>query len=62
MSTKESQKVVCYTNKGSLPSILHLEKGGAQMFDKLVTLIIAPLFVALATLVADHWLNDQDND
>ncbi|MBV7392268.1 MULTISPECIES: type I toxin-antitoxin system Fst family toxin [Enterococcus] len=28
--------------------------------EKLISLIIAPLFVGLVLRLADHWLNDHD--
>ncbi|WP_348921101.1 type I toxin-antitoxin system Fst family toxin [Enterococcus rotai] len=28
---------------------------------EILTLIIAPLFVALVTTLVDHWLSDRDN-
>ncbi|MGL9729277.1 type I toxin-antitoxin system Fst family toxin [Enterococcus sp. DIV0756] len=29
---------------------------------ELLTLVVAPLFVALVTKLVDHWLDDQDDN
>ncbi|WP_354017328.1 type I toxin-antitoxin system Fst family toxin [Enterococcus rotai] len=30
--------------------------------NEILTLVIAPLFVALVTTLVDHWLSDRDGD
>ncbi|WP_254907333.1 MULTISPECIES: type I toxin-antitoxin system Fst family toxin [unclassified Enterococcus] len=30
--------------------------------NELITLIVAPLFVALMTTLVDHWLSDRDDN
>ncbi|WP_429953768.1 type I toxin-antitoxin system Fst family toxin [Enterococcus sp. AZ192] len=30
--------------------------------ENLLTLIVAPLFVALVTILVDHWLSGRDDD
>ncbi|EOB2790365.1 type I toxin-antitoxin system Fst family toxin [Enterococcus faecalis] len=33
-------------------------KGGVNMIESLISLIIAPLFVGLVLLLVDRWLDD----
>ena len=37
-------------------------KGGVVMLFEIITLVVAPLFVALVTTLVDHWLDNRDDN
>ena len=37
-------------------------KGGVVMLKEIITLVVAPLFVALVTTLVDHWLDNRDDN
>ncbi|EAE5953594.1 type I toxin-antitoxin system Fst family toxin [Enterococcus faecalis] len=32
------------------------------MFKEIITLVVAPLFVALVTILVEHWLDNRDDN
>ncbi|MGS6445222.1 type I toxin-antitoxin system Fst family toxin [Enterococcus hirae] len=37
-------------------------KGGCALLEKIVSLVIAPIFVGIVIKLFSHWLDETDND
>ncbi|MFZ7300429.1 type I toxin-antitoxin system Fst family toxin [Enterococcus gallinarum] len=37
-------------------------QGGCVLLEKLLSLVIAPIFVGLVIQLISHWLDEKDND
>ena len=48
--------IVLYSKMATAP------KGGVVMIKEVITLVVAPLFVALVTTLVDHWLDNRDDN
>ncbi|PQD75401.1 type I toxin-antitoxin system Fst family toxin, partial [Enterococcus faecalis] len=48
--------IVLYSKMATAP------KGGVVMLKEIITLVVAPLFVALVTTLVDHWLDNRDDN